>query len=111
MKDSFACLELDAAGFRPLFRAEWIVRHPAEDRRAIPHGWSPVSTEVQLRAWEASWGEVPGGSGFFRPALLQDDTIAVLADFDGDRVVAGAVANRSTAVICREAASPALKSG
>jgi hypothetical protein len=48
---------------------------------------------------EASWGEAPGGSGFFRPALLRDETIAVLAGYDGDRVAAGAIANRSADVI------------
>ena len=99
VKDSFACLDLDAAGFRPLFRAEWVVRQPAKGRLAAPGGWSAVTTEAQLRGWEASWGEVPGGSGFFRPALLKDETIAVLAGFDGDRIVAGAIANRSATVI------------
>ena len=99
MKDSFACLDLGAAGFRPLFRAEWVVRKPAKGRRAAPRGWSALTTEAQLRGWEASWGEVPGGSGFFRPALLKDETIAVLAGYDGDRIVAGAIANRSANVI------------
>ena len=99
VKDSFACLDLGAAGFRPLFRAEWVVRQPAEGRLAARRGWSAVTTEAQLREWEASWGEVPGGSGFFRPALLTNETIAVLAAHDGDRVVAGAITNRSATVI------------
>lgn len=99
VKDSFACLDLSAAAFRPLFRAEWLVRQPAKGRRAAPREWSALTTEAQLRGWEASWGEVPGGSGFFRPALLKDETIAVLAGYDGDRIVAGAIANRSANVI------------
>jgi hypothetical protein len=99
VKDSFARLDLGAAGFRPLFRAEWVARQPAEGRRAAGRGWSALTTEAQLREWEASWGEVPGGSGFFRPALLKDETIAVLARYDGDRVAAGAIANRSANVI------------
>jgi hypothetical protein len=99
VKDSFACLDLGVAGFRPLFRAEWVVRQPAKGRRIAPRGWSAVTTEAQLRGWEASWGEVPGGSGFFRPALLKDETIAVLAGYDGDRIVAGTIANRSATVI------------
>lgn len=99
VKDSFACLDLGAPGFRPLFRAEWVVRQPAEGRLAARRGWSAVTTEAQLREWEASWGEVPGGSGFFRPALLTNETIAVLAAHDGDRVVAGAITNRSATVI------------
>lgn len=98
VKDSFARLDLGAAAFRPLFRAEWVVRQPAKGRRAAPRGWSALTTEAQLRGWEASWGEVPGGSGFFRPALLKDETIAVLAGYESDRV-AGAIANRSATVI------------
>jgi hypothetical protein len=99
VKDSFACLDLGAAGFRPLFRAEWVVRRPAKERLASPRGWSAVTTEDQLRGWEASFGEVPGGSGFFPPSLLKDETIAVLAGYGGDRIVAGAIANRSATVI------------
>ena len=30
MKDSFARLDLGAASFRSLFRAEWVVRQPAK---------------------------------------------------------------------------------
>ena len=99
VKDSFACLDLGAAGFRPLFRAEWLVMEPAGGRFASCLEWSEVTTEAQLREWEAAWGDVPGGSGFFRSALLQDETIGVLAGYDDDRIVAGAIANRSTTVI------------
>jgi hypothetical protein len=99
VKDSFASLDLGAAGFQPLFRAEWVVRAPAQSRSAHARGWSAITTETELRAWEATWGEVPGGSNFFRPALLEDDTIAVLAGYDGDRIAAGVIANRSTTVI------------
>ena len=42
---------------------------------------------------------MPGGSNFFRPALLKDTRIAVLAGQSGDRIVAGGIANRSTTVI------------
>jgi hypothetical protein len=99
VKDSFACLDLGAARFRPLFRAEWVARQSAEGCRATGRRWSALTTEAQLREWEASWGEAPGGPGFFRPALLNDETIAVLAGYDGDRIVAGAIANRSATVI------------
>jgi hypothetical protein len=98
VKDSFARLDLGAAAFRPLFRAEWVARQPVKGRRAAPP-WSVLTTEAQLRGWEASWGEVPGASGFFRPALLKDETIAVLAGYESDRIVAGAIANRSATVI------------
>lgn len=99
VKDSFACLDLGAAGFEPLFQAEWVVRLPAEGSLAARRGWSTVTTVAQLREWEAIWGELPGGSGFFRPALLRNETIIVLARQEGDRIVSGAITNRSTAAI------------
>ena len=92
-------LEVDGAGTVEYLDAR--LRHGVgaahDDADLAARGWWAVTTEAQLRAWEASW-EVPGGSGFVRPALLKDETIAVLAGYDGDRVVAGAIANRSADV-------------
>jgi hypothetical protein len=99
VKDSFACLDLGAAGFRPLFGAEWVAKHPGDRRPTCPRDWSALSTEDELRRWQASWVVAPGGSSFFRPALLKDATIAVLACLDGDLVVAGAIAIRSATVV------------
>jgi hypothetical protein len=99
VKDSFACLDLDAAGFRPLFRAQWLVREPAETRVGFARRWSALTTEEQLRDWEAAWAQLPEGSDFFRGALLEDETIAVLARYDDDRIVGGAIANRSATAI------------
>jgi hypothetical protein len=99
VKDSFACLNLCTIGFRPLFQAEWLFREPARERVARPRGWSVVTTEAQLREWEVAWGDVPGGSDFFRPELLRDETIVVLAGYSEDRIVAGAIANRSATVV------------
>ena len=36
---------------------------------------------------------------FFKPSLFEDETIGVLAGYEGDRIVAGAIANRSSTVI------------
>jgi hypothetical protein len=99
VKDSFAHLDLADAGFRPLFRAEWLVRNAPEPGVASEPQWSRLTSEEQLREWEAAWAGSQEGSGFFRPALLADDAISVLAGYDGDRIVAGAVANRSATVI------------
>ena len=99
VKDSFASLDLGAEGFQPLFHAEWLVRMPAEGRQAFSPHWSAIGSQAELRDWEDSWGEVPGGSNFFRPALLDDERVAVLAARSGDRIVAGAIANRSTTVV------------
>jgi hypothetical protein len=99
VKDSFADLDLAAAGFGPLFRAQWLARDPAEACVRSARRWSVLTTKEQLGEWEAAWAELPEGSGFFRPALLEDETIGVLAGYEGDRIVAGAIANRSSTVI------------
>ena len=99
VKDSFACLDFGPAGLRPLLRAEWLARRPDGGGVATAGRWSAVTTDAELRAWEAAWGEAPAGAGFFRPALLADEAVGVLAGYDGDRIVAGAVANRSATVI------------
>jgi hypothetical protein len=99
VKDSFAVLNLAVAGFRPLFRAAWLLRDSDGALSASGRGWSALTTDDQLAEWEAAWAELPEGSGFFRPALLADETIGVLAKYDGDRIVAGAVAKQSAGVI------------
>jgi|SRR6266545_2979009 len=66
VKDSFAALDLAAAGFRSLFRAEWLAREPAEAPVPSASGWSALTTAEGLGEWEAAWGELPEGSGFFR---------------------------------------------
>jgi hypothetical protein len=99
VKDSFADLDLTAAGFRPLFRAEWLHRASGNGRAVSSRTWSTVTNEQQLGEWESTWAGSPGASGFFRPAVLVDEAIAVLARYDDGRIVAGAVANRSATVI------------
>ena len=102
VEDSFAVLDLAAVGFRPLFRAVWLVREPAQTQSVSGHRWSAVTSEEQLGEWEAAWGERPEGSGFFRRALLEDETIGVLAGYNADQIVAGAVATRSAKVMATQ---------
>jgi hypothetical protein len=99
VKDSFAGLDLAAAGFRPLFSAHWLAREPAGSRVRSARGWSVLTTAEQLDEWEAAWAGSAEGAGFFKPSLLEDETIGVLAGYEGDRIVAGAIANRSSTVI------------
>ena len=99
VKDSFADLDLTAAGFRPLLHAEWLHQASGNTLAASGRGWSILTTEQQLGEWESTWAGSPEASGFFRPALLVDEAIGVLAQYDGGRIVAGAVANRSATVI------------
>jgi hypothetical protein len=99
VKDSFAGLDLAAAGFRPLFRAHWLAREPSGSRVRSARRWSVLTTAEQLDEWEAAWAGSAEGAGFFKPSLLEDETIVVLAGYQGDLIVAGAIANRSRTVI------------
>jgi hypothetical protein len=88
VKDSFDALDLEPYGFRPLFRGEWLVAEPSSEE---PH-WAVAG---DLQEWSAAWGD----ADFFRPALLDDDRVAVLAAYRDGRIVAGAIANRSATVV------------
>jgi hypothetical protein len=99
VKDSFADLDLAAHGFEVLFRAEWLLREKREASAAMPVGWVTVETREQLEDWESAWGAAPEQRSFFQPALLANSAIAVLARYDGERIVAGAVTNRSAEVV------------
>lgn len=101
VKDSFACLDLSAAGFEVLLEGWWIHRS-AEGPVPLPPQhvrWTPVRDPGALLAWETAWcdGDVP--TGLFRPELLTDRTIVVLAGYIGAQITAGAVANRSASAI------------
>ncbi|WBB68179.1 hypothetical protein [Micromonospora sp. WMMD812] len=115
VKDSFADLDLAPYGFRVLFAADWIHRPPADPpalgepaadapaaRRpgtgrsaaqrpgAVP--LTPVTSPDRLAAWAAAHG----GGALFRPELLADPRVTVLARYAPDGSVAGgAVLHRS----------------
>jgi hypothetical protein len=92
VKDSFARLDLAAAGLAPLFDAEWIsfLQAPEEPAEDGPR-WDPVTDPAELARWEAAWA---GGeaTGLFRPALLADPRCTVLACRREGAVVGGAIA-------------------
>jgi len=96
VKDSFGVLDLTSDGFDVLFRAEWV---RLEVAAAHGRGWASIQAEEELAKWETAWGEAPQAPPFFRPALLADEAIAVFARYEGERIVAGAVANRSADAI------------
>ncbi len=95
IKDSFASLELSQHGFRPLFDAEWIYRDPARRHDDSGLRWSVIHTAVEL----AEWGRAHGNGDVFHAALLEDPAVAIVVAHEGDAVAAGAVANRSEAVV------------
>lgn len=98
VKDSFGDLDLGPDGFRPLLHGEWLLWENG-DATALPSRWLAIETGEQLVAWESAWGASPAGAAFFRPALLANTAVTVLARYDDDRIAAGAIANRSATVI------------
>ncbi|MFF3891307.1 hypothetical protein [Streptomyces sp. NPDC001914] len=106
VKDSFADLDLTAAGFKVLFEAQWIHR-PASGPAASPEPadspelvWSVASDPDALRDWALAWDDGNGDADLFRPGLLDDPATFVLTGRSADgRVAAGAVASRSDRVV------------
>lgn len=100
IKDSFAALDLTSDGFVELFTAQWIHR-PA----GLPAGTRPalrterVSTAAQLRDWQAAWHGGDPSVDIFRPALLDDPSVLLLALHDGKDLAGGFVLNRSSGLV------------
>ncbi|MFJ4523544.1 hypothetical protein ACIP4Y_21735 [Streptomyces sp. NPDC088810] len=100
VKDSFADLDLTAAGFQVLFEAQWIHRAASAPAAASDLAWGVADAPDTLRAWALAWDDGDGDADLFRPELLDDPATSVLCGRDaGGRVVAGAVASRSDQVV------------
>jgi hypothetical protein len=101
VKDSYASLDLSGYGFQVLFDARWIVR-PAGAPSAAPASgplWEVVRDAESLATWAAAWRGAEGPMGLFRPEVLDHPAVKVLASRLNERVVAGAVINRSASVV------------
>jgi len=105
VKDSFCSLELQPLGFHVLFEAAWFYRStvpPAHGRAtATQPRWDRIREPSELARWETAWrGEASSEprsppARIFPPALLADQTIAVLAAYRDRQIVAGAIVNRT----------------
>jgi hypothetical protein len=96
IKDSFASLDLTDHGFRVLFDAQWIVHTgaslPPDDGEAR---WEPVRDVDDFDQWVEAWRGADDPADVLRAELLEHDSVVVLAARSGDRLVAGAILNRS----------------
>ncbi|MEU6578870.1 hypothetical protein [Streptomyces sp. NPDC046805] len=100
VKDSFADLDLTAAGFQVLVEAQWIHRPASAPAIASDLAWDVADTPDTLRAWALAWDDGDGHADLFQPELLDDPATFVLAARSASgRVVAGAVASRSDQVV------------
>lgn len=97
VKDSFNELDLDDAGFRVLFTAEWIVAwNPGSSDSA---DWRAITSDDALAEWEAAWDDDPGDERFFPSSLLAEPDVVFLAHYDGGQISAGVIAGRSAGVV------------
>jgi hypothetical protein len=97
VKDSFARLDLAAAGFTPIIDALWLQRSPGDTPgRVPPDRWSALRTADRLRAWVSAFDDGP--ADLFPPALLDDPAVRILAAERGGAIVGGAVLNAGATV-------------
>ena len=108
IKDSFGDLDLPAPGFQLLFEATWLWRAPSAPLPSFERPgttWARLSDPAQLATWETAWGGNPTDDvstpqpRLFLPSLLSDPDNAFIAAFENGEIVAGAIANRSDAVV------------
>jgi hypothetical protein len=122
VKDSFAALDLEPAGFRVLFEAQWIGRdvddtvpdhtvpdhtvpdHTVPDRTGPDHtgtggpparaglSWRPVHDLSDLHAWVTAHGEAEA----LLPSVLAQPDLRLFLAADGDEVRGGLAFSRST---------------
>lgn len=83
VKDSFADLDLSGHGFEVLVDAQWIHRPPGDAPAGTP--LTPVDTARRLAVWAAAHG----GGELFRPRLLANPRVRVLARYDERGAVTG----------------------
>jgi hypothetical protein len=100
IKDSFAAHDLTSHGFVELFTAQWIHRPAGLRAPATPVlRAARVSTATELRAWQTAWHGDDEPTDVFRPALLDDPSVLVLALHRGEDLAGGVVLNRSAGLV------------
>ncbi|HEY0735720.1 MAG TPA: hypothetical protein VGD69_12490 [Herpetosiphonaceae bacterium] len=117
VEDSFAVLDIASMGFRSPFSTTWLWRssepvhfEPEPDylhwRETVAERahvrWSQIESAPELLAWEMAWRGQPNDDPYARvffPALLEDDSIVILAAYRDEQIVAGVIANRTGPVV------------
>ena len=105
VKDSFRNLNLSELGFDLLFEASWIWHEIAPQLTVAPTSairWAPVVSPEELQHWEAAWSKansIDDPSRKFLPLLLANPSVAILAGYRGQQLIAGGIAHSSDAVV------------
>jgi hypothetical protein len=108
IKDSFGSLDFNALGFQPLFEANWLWHEPFQpfpNRIASDLRWAWVKDASELARWETAWSGSESHdtsnrqSRLFLPTMLTNPEIGFVAAYQGQTIVAGAVANRTKDVV------------
>ena len=99
IKDSFASLDLSAAGFTVLFDARWIYRPAASVAPTGSQKWTAVRSQGALRAWIRGWQAANGAHDPFVATMLDDPTVLFLGRSSGSDYLAGAIANFSDGAV------------
>jgi hypothetical protein len=101
IKDSFSVLSLGSHGFSVLVQAEWIVRWRNEPGSGMDAqaglAWRNVADATELVRWEDARRDEAVAGTF--PASLLLGGLVFLAAYDGDSLVAGAIANQTNGVV------------
>lgn len=96
IKDSFATLDLTAAGFEVLFDASWIASDGTRPRGRGPLRWERMGRPADLRSWALDHG----AGATFTPALLDEPSVTILSGMDRNgRRRAGAIATEGDEAI------------
>jgi hypothetical protein len=108
VKDSFCSLDLNALGFQTLFEASWLWRTPFEslpNRAASDLRWTWIKSAPELAKWETAWSgsQTPDiltqPPQLFLPTMLANAEIGFVAAYQGQSLVAGAIANHTNDVV------------
>ena len=95
VKDSFATVDLGAAGWELLFEATWMQLPAPEAPAAAPPGWRQVRQPAELARWTAGHDTTE----VLLPGLLRSAHFCVLAKVEDERIVAGAIARLGSGVV------------
>jgi hypothetical protein len=101
VKDSFYCLDLRALGCEILFDASWILSDPSAPAIPVPAGvrWVAIDHAVALTDWERVWRGAGSDEEIFRPPLLADPDVRIMALECCGAMIGGGILNRGADVV------------